>query len=150
MSDLECAYWWSEHAAPGDPSTGTTYIYGAACTRVRCAFDDLRPLRRGEVVWVRTADIVSSYRVLAESITLRKTPAGIGSRSIYGYAPDGSSPFSWAVIAQLVGAARYGQLPAGGRITTVSTRRDPGRHRNDRAIRHSPQPDRRIPCCRWD
>lgn len=120
-SDLERAYWWSEHAAPGAPSTGTTYIYGHACTRANCAFDDLHLLHRGEVVWVHTAHSILSYRVLAEPLKLAKTAAGIGASSIYdygvvnrlvlvtcGYAPDGSSPFNWAVIAQLVAAGQTG------------------------------------------
>lgn len=121
MGDLEQTYWWSEHAAPGAPSTGTTYIYGHACTRVSCAFNDLHRLHRGEVVWIRTAQGLLHYRVLAEPMKLAKTPAGIGSSSIYeygvanrlvlitcGYAPDGSSPFNWAVITKLAGARRIG------------------------------------------
>jgi hypothetical protein len=114
LAELQRVYWWSEHAAPADPSTGAAYLYGHACTSLVCAFNDLHQLSAGDLVRVTTARGVLSYRVVKEPMRLAKTAAGIGSSSIYdygvtnrlvlitcGYTPDGSSPFNWVVIAHL-------------------------------------------------
>jgi hypothetical protein len=114
LGQLQRVYWWSEHAAPADPSTGAAYLYGHACTRLTCAFNDLDQVSRGDLVRVTTAHGVLSYRVVAEPMRLAKTAAGIGASSVYhyrvadrlvlitcGYRPDGSSPFNWVVIAHL-------------------------------------------------
>lgn len=119
LAELRQAYWWSEHAPPADPSAGTSYIYGHACTRVACTFNDLRELAPRDLITVTTARGVLNYRVVGAPVRLAKTPAGIGSSSIYdygvvnrlvlitcGYTPDGASPLNWVVIAQLVSASR--------------------------------------------
>jgi hypothetical protein len=116
LAQLRRVYWWSEHAAPADPSTGAAYFYGHACIGLVCAFNDLHQVSRGDLVRVTTARGVLSYRVVTRPMRLAKTAAGIGSSSIYdygvrdrlvlvtcGYTPDGSSPFNWVVIARLSG-----------------------------------------------
>lgn len=126
---LRRVYWWSEHAAPADPSTGTAYFYGHSCTNLACAFNDLHLLSTGDQIRVTTAHGVLSYRVAAKPIRLAKTSAGIGSSSIYnygvanrlvlitcGYVRNGSSPFNWAVIAQLRSVA------AGHDVSSVSSK----------------------------
>ena len=118
-ADLQRTYWWSERAAPADPSAGTAYIYGHACTLATCAFNDLHRLSTGDLVRVSTTRGTLTYRVVAKPLRLAKTAAGIGSSFIYdstvanrlvlitcGYTPTGSSPFNWAVIAQLTSASR--------------------------------------------
>lgn len=120
LAQLQRVYWWSEHAAPADPSRGAAYLYGHSCSSLVCAFNDLRQLSTGDLVRVTTARGRLSYRVVAEPIRLAKTASGIGSSSIYdygvagrlvlvtcGYLPDGSSPFNWVVIAEVRGAARH-------------------------------------------
>lgn len=115
---LQRVYWWSEHAAPAGTSRGTAYFYGHSCTNLACAFNDLHLLSTGDLVRVTTTHGVLSYRVTARPIRLAKTSAGIGSSSLYkygvanrlvlitcGYVRNGSSPFNWAVIAQLRSAA---------------------------------------------
>jgi LPXTG-site transpeptidase (sortase) family protein len=117
LGQLQRVYWWSEHAAPADPSTGAAYLYGHSCLSLVCAFNDLDQVSKGDQVRVTTSRGVLSYRVVAQPIRLAKTAAGIGSSSIYnygaanrlvlitcGYLPDGSSPFNWAVIARLATA----------------------------------------------
>ncbi len=114
LGQLERVYWWSEHAAPADPSTGAAYLYGHSCTHLVCAFNDLHQVSKGDLVRIRTARGVLSYRVVAKPSRLAKTAGGIGSSSIYnygvanrlvlitcGYLPDGSSPFNWVVIGHL-------------------------------------------------
>ena len=117
-TDLQRVYWWSEHAAPADPSKGTAYIYGHAClSYALCAFNHLGELAKGDLVKVTTVRGALTYRVVAEPIRLAKTAAGIGSSSIYNYgvvnrlvlitcdyAPDGSSPWNWVVTTQLTAA----------------------------------------------
>jgi len=117
LGELQRVYWWSEHAAPADPSKGAAYLYGHACTSLVCAFNDLHQLSTGDLVRVTTAHGVLSYRVVKGPKRLAKTAAGIGSSSIYdygvtnrlvlitcGYTPDGSSPFNWVVVARLTAA----------------------------------------------
>jgi Sortase domain len=118
-ADLQRVYWWSEHAAPANPSKGTSYIYGHACTHYAlCTFNRLDELGIGDLVWVTTVRGILEYRVVGMPIRLAKTADGIGASSIYNYsvvnrlvlitcayAPDGSSPWNWAVITQLVAAA---------------------------------------------
>jgi hypothetical protein len=117
LGELRRVYWWSEHAAPADPSTGAAYLYGHACTSLDCAFNKLDQVSKGDLVRVTTRHGVLSYRVVAEPMRLAKTAAGIGSSSIYnykvanrlllitcGYTPDGSSPFNWVVVAHLSSA----------------------------------------------
>ena len=117
-AQLQRVYWWSEHAAPAHPSTGSAYFYGHSCTNLACAFNDLHLLSTGDLIRVTTAHGVLNYRVAVQPIRLAKTSAGIGSSSIYhygvanrlvlitcGYVRNGSSPFNWAVIAQLRSAA---------------------------------------------
>ena len=70
---LQRVYWWKEHAAPADPSTGTAYFYGHSCTNLACAFNDLHLLSTGDLVRVTTAHGVLSYRVAAKPIRLAKT-----------------------------------------------------------------------------
>jgi hypothetical protein len=119
LAELQRVYWWSEHAAPADPSNGAAYLYGHACTSLVCAFNDLHQVSTGDLVRVTTARGVLSYRVVRKPMRLAKSAAGIGSSSIYdygvtnrlvlitcGYTPDGSSPFNWVVIARLTAAAR--------------------------------------------
>lgn len=120
-ADLRRVYWWNEHAAPADPSTGTVYLYGHACTHYAlCAFNHLDELVKGDLVNVTTTRGTLTYRVAAAPIRLAKTAAGIGASSIYnydivnrlalitcGYAANGLSPWNWVVITQLV-AARAG------------------------------------------
>jgi hypothetical protein len=117
--DLQSAYWWSQRrysALPGAPSTGTTFLYMHACLQVHCAGNDLHRLRGGEAVVLATRAGVLHYRVV-RVLRLDKTPQGVGNNNtLYsyghrnqlrlvtcGYAPDGSSPFNWAVIATLQG-----------------------------------------------
>jgi hypothetical protein len=114
LGQLERVYWWSERAAPADPSTGAAYLYGHSCTHLVCAFNDLDQVSKGDLVRIRTARGVLTYRVVAKPIRLAKTAGGIGSSSIYnygvadrlvlitcGYLTDGSSPFNWVVIGHL-------------------------------------------------
>jgi hypothetical protein len=117
-ADLRRVYWWSEHAAPADPSSGTAYIYGHACSHYAlCAFNDLSMLATGDLVTVTTVRGALAYRVVARPVRLAKTATGIGASSIYdygvvnrlvlvtcGYAPDGSSPWNWVVVTQLAAA----------------------------------------------
>jgi hypothetical protein len=115
--DLVSAYWWSERrysALPGDPSTGTTFLFMHACRTVTCAGNHLADLRAGNVIVLSTRAGTLRYTV-RRKLRLDKTPAGVGnSRTLYsygrpdqlrlvtcGYAPDGTSPFNWAVIATL-------------------------------------------------
>ena len=117
LGQFERVFWWSEHAATADPSTGAAYLYGHSCTHLVCAFNDLDQVSKGDLVRIRTARGVLSYRVVAKPIRLAKTAGGIGSSAIYnygvanrlvlitcGYLPDGSSPFNWVVIAHLTRA----------------------------------------------
>lgn len=124
-ADLRRVYWWSERAAPADPSRGTAYIYGHACTHYAlCAFNRLREVVTGDLVRVTTDLGTLTYRVAAAPVRLAKTAAGIGDSSIYdygvvnrlvlitcGYSPDGSSPWNWVVITRLVSAAPAPQVP---------------------------------------
>lgn len=117
-ADLRHVYWWREHAAPAAPSKGTAYIYGHACTHYSlCAFNHLPELAPGDLVRVTTTRGTLTYRVTAPPVRLAKTSAGIGASSIYdysvvnrlvlvtcGYASNGSSPWNWVVITQLVAA----------------------------------------------
>jgi hypothetical protein len=117
-ADLRRVYWWSEHAAPAAPSDGTAYIYGHACSHYAlCAFNHLYRLATGDLVTVTTVRGALAYRVAAKPVRLAKTAAGIGDSFIYnygavnrlvlitcGYAPDGSSPWNWAVVTQLTAA----------------------------------------------
>jgi hypothetical protein len=115
--DLQSAYWWSQQrysALPGAPSAGTTFLYMHACSQVHCAGNDLHRLRRGDAITLTTRTGVLHYRV-DRLLRLDKTPQGVGNnKTLYsygrpdqlrlvtcGYAPDGSSPFNWAVIATL-------------------------------------------------
>jgi hypothetical protein len=118
-ADLRRVYWWSEHAAPADPSMGTAYIYGHACSHYAlCVFNHLYMLAMGDLVTVTTVRGALAYRVVAKPVRLAKTAAGIGASTIYnygvvnrlvlitcGYAPDGSSPWNWVVVTQLAAAA---------------------------------------------
>ena len=47
LGQLERVFWWSEHAAPADPSTGAAYLYGHSCTHLVCAATGLSPSRSG-------------------------------------------------------------------------------------------------------
>jgi hypothetical protein len=116
-ADLQSAYWWSEprySALPGDPSSGTTFVFMHACLHVVCAGNNLRRVRAGDVIRLTTAAGQLTYTV-RRTVRLDKSVAGIGaSKVVYsyghpdqlrlvtcGYAPDGTSPFNWAVLATL-------------------------------------------------
>ncbi|MBO0833119.1 MAG: class F sortase [Actinobacteria bacterium] len=118
--DLWRVYWWREHAAPANPSKGTSYIYGHACSHYAlCAFNRLHELAKGDLARVTTVHGTLTYRVVAKPIRLAKNASGIGASSIYNYGvvnrlvlitcaytPDGSSPWNWVVITQLTAATR--------------------------------------------
>lgn len=117
--DLVSVYWWSEQrysALPGDPSMGTTFLYMHACRTVSCAGNDLKDLRRGDLIVLSTRTGTLRYTVTSK-LRLDKTPRGVGnSRVLYsyrqpnqlrlvtcGYSPDGTSAFNWAIVAALTG-----------------------------------------------
>lgn len=116
--DLQQVYWWSESqysALPGNPSKGSTFVYGHACFSASCAFNKLKDLTAGDLIKVTTSSGVLTYRVTQGPLKLDKSPQGVGaSKALYtygipnelrlvtcGYTPEGASPFNWAVIARL-------------------------------------------------
>ncbi|MGH8862629.1 MAG: hypothetical protein ACRDVG_15585, partial [Jatrophihabitantaceae bacterium] len=116
-SDLQSVYWWSERAysaLPGEPSAGTTFVYMHACSHVVCAGNQLHLLSPGETITMTTATGTLTYTV-QRTVLLDKSPRGVGaSKLVYsygrvgalrlvtcGYAPDGTSPYNWAVLAVL-------------------------------------------------
>lgn len=60
---LDVAAWWDQQAAPGNPSTGTSYIYGHACQTAPCAFNELHWLQPGNTVTVTTPSGKVQYDV---------------------------------------------------------------------------------------
>jgi hypothetical protein len=116
-ADLQSAFWWSEPAysvLPGAPSAGTTFVFMHACLQVTCAGNELKHLRAGDIVRLTTAAGTLTYTV-RRTLRLDKSVGGIGAnKMVYsyghrnelrlvtcGYAPDGTSPFNWAVLADL-------------------------------------------------
>ena len=115
--DLQSVFWWSERAysvLPGDPSAGTTFVFMHACLHVTCAGNNLNHVRAGDIVRLTTAAGTLTYTA-RRTLRLDKSVGGIGaSKVVYsyghpdelrlvtcGYAPDGTSPFNWAVLADL-------------------------------------------------
>lgn len=112
--ELNRVYWWSEHAAPGLPNAGTSYLLGHACAETQCVFNDLHTMTVGDEIVVTVDGAAHRYVVDREPMSFGKNAEGIGSSTVYdysvdgrlvlitcGYGPDNSSNFNWVVFANL-------------------------------------------------
>lgn len=63
--DLTRAYWWNERSAPGNPSSGTTFIIGHTCHAQGCpaVFNRLQDVQKGTFVTVTTPNGALTYRI---------------------------------------------------------------------------------------
>jgi hypothetical protein len=116
LYDLQIAYWWNEHQAPGDPAPKTVFMYVHSCKQIRCAGDNLHNARVGSTVLVTTPSGVVKYKVFKGPKSYPKTgPGSTGtSPEVYdynrpgwltiitcGYSPDGVSDINWVVWTKL-------------------------------------------------
>ena len=75
LAELGMAYWWGNglSAQPGDPSAGTSYIYGHSCAKWSgCAFNQLKRLVTRDHVTVTTPKGVLTYEVTTGPVPVPK------------------------------------------------------------------------------
>ena len=88
LAELGVAYWWGNglSAQPGDPSTGTTYIYGHSCAKWSgCVFNKLGQLEADkDWVTLTTPNGVLTYVVKANPEPVPKASLSSKTSVYYG------------------------------------------------------------------
>lgn len=121
LAELGMAFWWGNGLSfqPGDPSAGTTYIYGHSCQKWSgCAFNKLGQLRANAQVTLTTPNGVLTYRVNANPRSVKRKDLPGDTQTYYNRVnrlvlitcltadevaklPDGK-PSNWVVDLSLV------------------------------------------------
>jgi len=110
---LSRAVWETQSAAPGNPSAGTTALYGHACLGAACAFNGVAKVAADSVVILRTGRGVLRYRVTALQRYPKTGPDSLASKIsrpnelmlvTCAYEPDSSSLDNLVLTATFVSA----------------------------------------------